>query len=104
MTNKCLAGGQWPLDIQSFDYERMFGCFPKRTDGKGQSYCSLFPQVPCERGQIWVRTRLTLGCGSIWSVIEKNLPRDIFHNIRAIGKPTGLEKTQFWQGKSKAYL
>jgi hypothetical protein len=32
MTNKCLDGGQWPLDTQAFDYERMFGCFPDRTD------------------------------------------------------------------------
>lgn len=34
MTNKCLDCSQWPLDIQAFDYERMFGCFPKRTDEK----------------------------------------------------------------------
>lgn len=32
MTNKCMDGGQWPADIQVFDYERMFGCFPERTD------------------------------------------------------------------------
>lgn len=34
MTNHCLDGGQWPVDIQAFDYERMFGCFPERTDKK----------------------------------------------------------------------
>lgn len=34
MTNKCLDGGQWPLDTQALDYERMFGCFPEGTDKK----------------------------------------------------------------------
>lgn len=42
MTNKCLDGGQRPLDIQAFDYERMFGCFPGRTDKKGRVISSLF--------------------------------------------------------------
>lgn len=42
MTNKCLDCGQCPLDIQAFDYERMFGCFPERTDKKGKSYLLSF--------------------------------------------------------------
>lgn len=56
MTNKCLDGGQCPLGIQAFDYERMFGCFPERTDKKGKSY--LLP-VPC----VWHECKHGLGQG-----------------------------------------
>lgn len=41
MTNKCWDGCQWPVDIQVFDYKRTFGCFPGRTDKKGESYLLL---------------------------------------------------------------
>lgn len=70
MTNKYLDGGQWPADIQVFDYERMFGCIPERTDKKGQSYILPFPCIWHERNTGWDKVESGTICNQLVTMMK----------------------------------